>query len=208
MAAPTTVFKNIDPTLATTALDTLAERLTQFSSGTTISTGAGNEWNFGTIDISGGAADSAVKHAMWKVTVNGGNTLVDTFKLWISTAAGQPADQWGFAQAGTVFKAAALKYETGGTNGVLYVASATTSSYASWVGSFIINPLEVAAEPGAQNVYAGAGGTSCDITTIGTTEDVVGWEGYLHVAAGETTGTYKGLDSGKEFRANLKFSYS
>lgn len=207
MAAPTTGFKNIAITLATTALDTVAERRTEFSNGATISTGAGNEWNFGTVDISGGAANSAVKHAMWKVTANGGNTTVDTFKIWISTASGQPADQWGFAQAGTVFKAVALRYEAG-ANGAAYVANADATSYTNWTAAGVINPFQVATEPGSQNAYSGAGATSVDITTIGTTEDVVGWEGYLAVAAGETTGTYKGLDSGKEFRGNFKYSYS
>lgn len=209
MAAPTTEFRDIDITKATTALDTVGERRTEFAAGTLISTGAGNEWNFGTIDISAGAANSVVKHAQWKPTANGGNTTVDTFKIWISTAAGQPADQWGFAQAGTVFKAAALKYESGGASGILYVASATDSSYSSWAaGTYVYNPFQVATEPGSQNAYNGAGASSINITTIGTTDDVVGWEGILAVASGETTGTYKGLDSGKEFRANFKYSYS
>lgn len=207
MAAPTTVFKNLSIALAATALDTVGERRTEFASGTTISTGAGNEWNFGTVDISGGAANSLVKMAMWKVTVNGGNTLVDTFILWISTAAGQPADQWGFAQGATTFKAIALRYEAG-ANGALYVANAVTTSYTSFTDAGSIVPLQVATAPGSQNVYSGVGATSIDITTIDSTDDVVGWEGFLAVAAGETTGTYKGLDSGKEFRANFKYSYS
>lgn len=207
MAAPTTQFKSLAISLAATALDTVAERRTEFTAGTTISTGAGNEWNFGTIDISGGAADSLVKMAMWKVTVNGGNTLVDTFILWISTAAGQPADQWGFAQGATTFKGMALRYEAG-ANGAAYVANASTSSYSSWSASGAIDPVQVATTPVSQNVYSATGTTSIDITTIDTSDDVVGWEGYLHVAAGETTGTYKGLDSGKEFRANYRYSYS
>ena len=60
----------------------------------------------------------------------------------------------------------------------------------------------------------GAGGTGVDepndeiITTPGTSADAYFWAMYESIAASETTGTYKGQDSGYELRFNFKYEYS
>ena len=200
MAAPTTGFKKFARTKAVADLDTLAERIgatVGWGSGdfTTVDTGA-NPLDMGTIDISGGAANSLVFYLTWKPTANGGNTLVDNFRLWCET--GSP-DYWGFTLAGTYLKMAAMKFEAG-TNGQAYVINATTGSY-TWAN---INQ----AGAGSQNVYSGNGNTSINITTIGTTEDIVGAALYLAVADNEVTGTYQGTTSGKEFRGSFRYDYS
>ncbi|MCJ8328330.1 MAG: hypothetical protein MJK08_14660, partial [Campylobacterales bacterium] len=85
MAIPTTRFREIPNNTATTAVDTTAERLAAIAGESTVSTGSGNEADFGTVDISSGAADSSVLTLLWDVTADGGNTSVDTFKLWLSS---------------------------------------------------------------------------------------------------------------------------
>lgn len=192
MAEPTTRFREWPITLATTALDTAAERLAAVAGESTVSTGAGNELDFGTVDISGGAADSAVKMCAWDVTADGGNTTVETFKLWLSSN--------GWDQAGTVAKFVALSGGDQGTpsNTENYVQNATTSSYTFG------NMAE--SEPGGQNVYPSDEGSSMALST--TSDDVVFWAEYVAVAASETTGTYKGTDSGYEFQHTFKYSYS
>ena len=201
MAAPTTGFKKFARTKVATDLDTLAERIgatTGWGSAdlTTVDTGA-NPLDIGTVDISGGAANSLVFYLCWKPTANGGNTLVDNFRIWCET--GSP-DYWGFTLGTTYLKMAAMKFEAGGANGQTYVANATTASY-TWAN---INQSGA----GSQNVYSGLGGTSINITTIGTTEDIVGAALYLAVADNEVTGTYQGTTSGKEFRGAFRYDYS
>lgn len=201
MAAPTTAFKKHPRTLVATTLDTLAERLDATNGWasanfTTVDTGA-NPLDFGTVDISGGAANSLVFYLAWKVTANGGNTLADNFRVWYETTS---PDNWGFTLAGTILKQAPMKYETGGANGQLYTVNAVTGTY-TW------SDVNVAGAP-AQNAYAGGGATSVNITTIGTTEDLVAVAQYLAVADNETTGTYQGVTAGKEFRGSFRFDYS
>ena len=94
MAEPTARFRLIPQATATTAVDTAAERLAAIGGQSVISTGAGNEADFGTIDISGGAANSGVLTMLWDITADGGNTTVEAFKLWMSSN--------GFDQAGSV----------------------------------------------------------------------------------------------------------
>lgn len=192
MAIPTTRFRLIPNNTATTAVDTAAERLAAITGESVVSTGAGNEADFGTVDISGGANDSSVLTLLWDVTADGGNTTVDTFKLWLSSN--------GFDQAGTVVKFAALSGADQGTptNTQNYVQSATTASY-----TFVNMPES---EPGSQNVYPSDEGTSMTLST--TSDDVIMWAMYVAVAAGETTGTYKGTDTGFEFQHSFRFSFS
>lgn len=192
MAEPTTRFR--DWPIATTAaeLDTSAKRLAAVSGESTVSTGDGNELDFGTIDISSGAANSAVKVCAWDVTADGGNTTVETFKLWLSSN--------GFDQAGTVVKFQPL---SGGDNAAPsntenYVANAVVGSY-TWADM-------PEAEPGTQNVWPTDEGSSMALST--TSDDVVFWAEYLAVASGETTGTYKGTTTDYEFQHSFKYSYS
>lgn len=192
MAAPTTRFRTFPNTTATTAVDTAAERLAAISGESTVSTGDGNELDFGTVDISGGAANSAVKHLIWDVTADGGNTTVEDFRFWLSSN--------GFDQAGTVLKMQPVSGADQGTpsNTENYVANAVVGSY-TWATA-------PEADPGSQNVYPSDEGSSMALST--TSDDVVMIALYVACAADETTGTYKGVDSGYEFRGSFKYSYS
>jgi len=192
MAAPTTVFRTWPITIATTAVDTAAERLAAIAGESSVSTGAGNELDFGTIDISGGAADSAVKMLMWGVTADGGNTTVETFKFWLSSN--------GFDQAGTVVKFQPISgADQGGPSDTEnYIQNATTGSY-TWA------TLDES-EPGAQNVYPSDEGSSMALSTAA--DDTIMIALYVAVADSETTGTFKGTDAGYEFQYSFKYSYS
>lgn len=191
MAEPTARFREIPNNTATTAVDTAAERLAAISGESVVSTGAGNEADFGTVDISGGAANSSVLTLLWDITADGGNTTVETFKLWLSTN--------GFDQAGSVIKFVALSGADQGSPSSTenYVADATTSSY-----TFGDMPET---EPAA-NLYPSDEGSSMALST--NSDDVLMWAMYAAIAASETTGTYKGTDSGYELQFSLKYSYS
>jgi hypothetical protein len=192
MAVPTTRFSLIPQSTAVADIDTAAERLAAISGESVVSTGGGNEVDFGTIDISGGAADSTVKTVLWDVTADGGNTSVDTFKVWLSTN--------GFDQAGTVLKFQQLSGDDQGTPTLTenYIVNAVVGSY-TWT-------TIPESEPGAINAYPTDEGSSMVLST--TSDDVVMWAMYLAVAASETTGTYKGTDSGYEFQMSFKYAYS
>lgn len=192
MAEPTTRFRKIPLTTAVADIDTAAERLAAITGESVVSTGAGNEADFGTVDISGGAADSGVQTILWDVTADGGNTTVETFKLWLSSN--------GFDQAGSVIKFQPLSGGDQGTPSSTenYVVNATTVSY-TWA-----NMPE--SEPGSQNVYPSDEGTSMVLST--TSDDVIMWAMYAAIASGETTGTYSGTTSGYELQHSFKYSYS
>jgi hypothetical protein len=193
MAAPTTRFRLIPQSTLASALDTAAKRIAAISGQQLVSTGVGNEVDFGIVDISSGAADSAVRTLLWDVTANGGNTQVDGFKLWASSL--------GFVQAATVVKLKGLcgADQVTPVNTQQYVANATPASYT------FANMLEV--EPGAQNVWPSDEGVSMDVSG-GASDDAIMWAMHLAIAAGETTGTYKGTDANRELQFSFKFAYS
>ena len=187
MAVPTTQFRSIPISTATTAIDANTERTAAVAGQSVLSTGVGNEWDFGTVDIASGAANSLVKMMFWNVTAYGGNTTVDTFIFYAATS-------FGFDLTSDV-KYAALRYQAG-ANGQLYVINATTATYT-------FSTTTEGSVP-ASNAYSGAGATSF----TSSTDDVVEIAAYVAVAASETTGTYKGTDSGFEFRFNFRYNYS
>jgi len=191
MAEPTTRFRKIPLATATTALDTAAERLAAIASEAIVSTGSGNEADFGTVDISGGAANSGVQTILWDVTADGGNTKVETFKLWLSSN--------GFDQAGSVIKMQPLSGgdQASPSNTENYVANAVVGSY-TWATMPETEP--------AQNVWPTDEGVDMVLST--TSDDVVMWAMYAAIAASETTGTYKGTDAGYELQFSYKYSYS
>ena len=192
MAAPTTRFRLIPNATLTTAVDTAAERLAAISGESVISTGVGNEADFGTVDISGGAANSDVVTMHWDVTADGGNTAVDNFLLWLSDN--------GFDQAGSVIKMQPLSGAAQGSpsNTENYIASAVVGSY-TW-GDM------PESEPGAQNVYPSDEGSNMVLST--GSDDTIMWAMYAAIAAAETTGTYKGTDAGYELQMSFKYAYS
>ena len=191
MAEPTTRFRLIPNNTDPTAIDTPAERTGAITGETVVSTGAGNEADFGVVDIAEGAANSGVLTLLWDVTADGGNTLVENFKLWLSSN--------GFDVAGSVIKGRALSGTDQGSpsNTENYVANATTASY-----TFADMPET---EP-AENVWPTDEGTSMDLST--TSDDAIMWAMYAAIAAGETTGTYRGLTAGYELQFSFKYSYS
>jgi len=192
MAVPTTRFRTFPNTTAAIAVDTAAERLAAISGELVVSTGIGNRLDFGIVDISGGAANSAVKHLMWDVTADGGNTTVEDFRFWLSSN--------GWDQAGTVLKMQPVSGADQGSpsNTENYVANAVVGSY-TWATA-------PEADPGSQNVYPSDEGSSIVLST--TSDDVVMLALYVACASGETTGTYKGTDTGYSFQKSFKYSYS
>lgn len=199
MAPPTTVFRTWLNSVATTALDTAAERLGSAYSPTTISTGAGNELDFGTVDISGGAAFSAVKHASWHCTADGGNTTVEDFRLWMSSN--------GFDIAGSICKMQPLSGGDQGTPSATenYATNATEASYTWDHNGTPDDPLDESL-PSSQNVFPSDEGTSMALST--GSDDIVFWALILSIASGETTGTYKGTDTGYELQFSFRYTYS
>ena len=191
MAEPTTRFREWPIATATASLDTATKRKAAVASESVVSTGDGNELDFGTVDISSGAANSAVKMCAWDVTADGGNTLAETFMIWLSDN--------GFDQAGSVIKFQPLSGSDGTPSDTEeYVANATVASY-TWA-------TMPEADPAAQNLYPTDEGTSMALST--TSDDVVFWAEYAAIAASETTGTYSGTTSGYEFQHTFKYSYS
>lgn len=192
MTVPTIRGRIFPNATATTAVDTASERKGSITSQYTWSTGSGNEANFGTIDISAGAANSAVLHGLIDWTADGGNTLVQDFKIWFSTR--------NFAQAGSVLKFRALNGADNAspTNTQAYVNNATTSSY-----TFSNMPTS---EPGSINLYPTAGTTSMALST--TSADALMFAMYLAIASGETTGTYSGTTASYGLQLSHKYTYS
>ena len=192
MSEPTSRFRLIPNDTAVAALDTPAERLGTITDEETVSTAEGYEADFGTIDISEGAALSDVLTMLWDITADGGNSQVDNFKLWCNAI--------GFDQAASVVRFAALSGgdQASPSNTQNYVADATSTTYT-------LSDMPEA-EPGSQNVYPSDEGSSMDLDT--NSDDVVMWAMILSIAAAETPGTYKGLTSGKELQFSFKCAYS
>ncbi|OEU67546.1 MAG: hypothetical protein BA863_12340 [Desulfovibrio sp. S3730MH75] len=193
MAEPTTRFRLIPQSTTVAAVDTAGERLAAIAGESAKSTGDGNEADYGTVDISSGAANSSVLTMLWDVTAAGGNTTFETFKLWLSSN--------GFDVAGSVVKVQSL---SGGDQGAPsdtenYIANAVVGSY-TWA-------IMVKAEPGAINIWPTDEASSMGLTGD-TSDDVVMWAMYAAIAAGETTGTYKGTTANYELQYSFKYSYS
>ena len=190
MAAPTTRFRKIPQATAAADIDTAAERLAVIASQEVVSTGDGNEADFGTVDISSGAENSGVQTILWDVTADGGNTTVETFKLWASTI--------DFDQAGSVIKLQAL-------SGADQAAPSNTENYVAngVVGSYTWGDMPES-EP-AQNLWPSDEGTSMALST--NSDDVLMWAMYAAIAASETTGTYKGTVADYGLQFSLKYSY-
>jgi len=193
MADPTGRFRLIPQDTTVVAVDDTVVRLADIASQSIVSTGIGNEVDFGTVSISAGAANSGVKTILWDVTANGGNTTVSAFKLWLSDN--------GFDIAASVEKVQPL-------SGADQAAPANTENYIvnGVVGSYTWATADEA-EPGAQNVWPSDEGASMDISG-GASDDVIMWAWYLAIGALETLGTYKGTDAGFELQHTLMFSYS
>ncbi len=198
MATPTTQFRTIPLTTAATAIDIESERTASISGQAIVSTGVGNEADFGTVDISGGAADSGVLQLLFNCTVNGGNTEIADVRLWLSSN--------GFDQAGSVVKVQPISGADTSVpvNTENYVINAVVGTY-TW--ATMAETL-----PGAANLYTNDGSTgeqtTTDITTVGTSDDSYMWAVYAAIAASETAGTYKGTDAGFELQYSLRYSFS
>lgn len=195
MSEPTIRFRLIPQNTPVASIDTPAERIAAIAGQSIISTGAGNEVDWGILDISGGAVNSSVKTMVWDVTANGGNTVVETFRLWCNAI--------GFVIAASVVKIQPLRGNDEGAgpwdDTEQYIVNGVIGSY-TWA-------TMVEAEPGAINVWPSDEGTSMDVSG-GASDDGILWALYLAIAAGETTGTYKGIDAGKELRFSHRYSYS
>ena len=192
MAIPTVRFREIPNNTPEISVDTAGERLSTISGEAVRSTGSGNEADFGVVDISEGAANSGVLTMLWDITADGGNTLVENFKLWLSSN--------GFDQAASVIKFIPLSGADQATPSDTenYIVDASVASY-----SFVDMPE---AEPGAQNVYPSDEGSDMVLST--TSDDVVMWAMYAAIGDNETTGSYYGLKTDFELQFSFKYSYS
>ena len=198
MAVPTHRLRQFDGSEATTAFNTEAQRKGSLTGDATVNFGSppsgGAPLDFGTVDISGGAANSGVVNIRWDVTADGGNTAVSDFKLWIL-----PAD-FGFTGGTTDTKFQAISGSDQGSPSLTenYVQNAVVGSY-TWA-------TVPTSEPGSINLYPTDEGSSMVLST--TSDDAICWANYLAVDAAEVTGTYEAATSGKEFRFSYAFSYS
>jgi len=199
MAAPTTEFRAVANSLATTALDTASERKTAAAAGTLVDASGANPLDFGLVSIAGAVAAvrSAVKHLLFHCTNYQGNSQISNLRAWFAGTG-----NWGFDQAGTRLQYRALRYEAG-ANGSAYVVNADENSYgghAAW------DVMAVQANAPTQNLFAGNGATSF---STGATDDVVGLQALLEVDPAETSGTYLGtVTAGYEMRLSLRFDFS
>lgn len=197
MAEPTTRFRLIPQSTAVADINTPAKRLAAIAGQSIVATGVGSEVDFGEIDISSGAENSGVKTILWDITDDGGNTLCQTFKLWLSDN--------GFDIAASVLKVQPLRGNDEGAgpwnNTEQYIVNGVVGSY-TWATSD-------ESVPGAINVWPSDEGSSMSLPgTNGASDDVVMWAWYLAIANGETTGIYKGTDAGYEIQFSFKYSYS
>jgi len=190
-------MRQIPNSTAVIAVDTAAERIGVISGSAIVLMGdpptADSPLDFGTCDISGGAASSDVATALWDVTADGGNTTAEGFKLWLLAADN------GMSAGSSVCDYEALSGDDQGTPSSTenYIVSATASSYTG-------NAMP-ATEP-AQNLWPSDEGTSMALST--TSDDAIFFAIWWDIAAGETTGTYEAADSGYELRFSYEFSYS
>lgn len=193
MPTPTTRFRQIPNSTASTALNTAAKRLAAITGEREISTGVGNELRLGIADISTTDGNSDVATLLWDVTANGGNTVVKDFAIWLASN--------GFDDANSILKMQPLSGADQATpsNTENYVANAIASSY-TWA-------TMPEADPGSINIWPTDEGTSMDISG-GASDDAIMLAIYAFIDADETSGFYKGLTSGYELRFNLIFTYS
>ena len=208
MAIPTTQVRMIPNVTATTAVDTAAKRRAAIASETSIATSTGglssqvNPADFGTVNISGGPADSGVLHLMWSVTNAQGNTSASSFILWMSTFGSN------FAKALTAvnFRRISGADVVTPTNSENYIANALTSSYT--FAALQENGTAPAANLGSAGDDSLPSASSINITTPGTTDDVVFWASHMHVDTGETTGTYTGNSATTGLQASFQYTYA
>jgi hypothetical protein len=203
MAAPTGKYKTMpNDANCITATDTPGERRGAISGEAEVSTGVGNEADFGSVDITAATdTESAVIMMLWGLSAANSNTTVDNVKLWLTTPI-------GFDQVDSVvrFRALSGTDETTPTNTVNMLA-ADPNIFSTFSG---VTDLPEA-EPGSNNLWDGGPDDTVktiDITTIGSTDTYFMWMWYLLIDGIETLGTYKGVDAGFEIRFNTKFDYS
>ncbi len=193
MAAPIVQFREILLSTPEASLNTEAKRLASITGQIIRSTGAGNEADFSTVDITAGAADSRVVNILWHVSDADGHTLASNFKFWASSL--------GFDDAATKVRMQPLSGADQGSplDTENYVVNATPASYGSWTDM-------PETEPASQNVFPSD--EDGQMAMVTTTDDAVMTALYIAVAAGETPGQYRGTDAGLELQFSFKYSYS
>ena len=199
MAAPTNKWRTFPLNTADTAVDTPAKRLASIASESAVSTAGGEELDFGTVDISGGANQSLVHWLIFDCDNNQSNSTMSDFRLY--------AINWGFTLGNTALKFVCVcdpDTDTPSNCDDDYQTGATVSTY-NGVGW---NTATEESVPTAQNSYPADDSTTIDITTLGTTDDAIMWGLHLHVEDNEQPGTYLGTTSGYEFQIGMRYTYS
>jgi hypothetical protein len=182
MAVPTSEFDQIANTLLALQLDSAVKRTTHHDP---ISTGDGNELDFGDVNIGGGSVNSDVAVLTWHVTNWQSNTQVQNFRFWASSL--------GFDQANTKIKYATWKLDPTSE----WVQNATPND---------VGNTDLPTSEPSQNVYKASDGTTASILSSGN-DTIEAIAMYVAVDGSETIGVYKGVDSGKELRFTLKYDY-
>ena len=184
MAAPTTRFRVIPQNTAVADIDTSVERLAAIAGQAVVSIGA--PATFSSVNLSGGAENSAVMTVIFDITADGGNSTIEDFRLWASTIS--------FVEVASVIKFQALSGADEATPALTenYVADADSTDY-TW-GTM---PETV---PVAQNVYPSDEGASVGVAAD-EADDVIMWAMYAAIAAAEPVGT-------QNLQFSLRFSYS
>lgn len=189
MAAPTGIYYEIAMDAATAALDSDTERLAYTGDGE-VDDGGSDDLSFGSVNIAGGAANSALNAMLWRVSAWNSNTSITNFRFWVTE---------NFAQAASKMKWVHCMLDATSE----WVPSATISSYSAAPNGGWADMDE--SEPAANIV--GADGSSTTITAAAddTLEAMVM---YAAIAASETLGTYTGTGGSYDLQFSLKFDYS
>ena len=181
MGVPVSEFNQFPLMLAKTDLDSATERL---NINYPISTGDGNELDFGSVDITSGPGYSSVRAFAWQVTNFDGNSKVQNFRFWLSSN----------GLTGTGSK---VCYDTW-TLDTDWVQNAEPGD----VGSTAVP----SSEPETYNVLKATGGANWFIeSTANDTTQAVAL--YVYADSDEPLGTYRGTDSGMELQFTFKYDY-
>ncbi|RLC83484.1 MAG: hypothetical protein DRJ03_17070 [Chloroflexi bacterium] len=188
MGAPTTEFKQVPVTTDGSTIEDADLRYTAVNGFSAVD--VGTPLDFGSVSISGGAADSSVQAVVFRVSAFNGATDVTNLRFWVTYDFIASTVEWASPKL---------------TATTEWVQNPTTSSY-----TYATLPVS---EPGSANLNK-ADGVTANLTAevptgspaySDTTEAMVM---YVAVGATENLGTYTGSGGSQDFQYNLKFDFS
>lgn len=190
MAAPVGIFYEIAMAATTAALDTSGERLAYTGDGEVDDSGS-HDLSFGSVNIGGGAANSALNAVLWHIGTWNSNVSITNFRFWVTE---------NFTEVDSHMKWVHCALDPTSE----WVPSAVIADYAAAPNSGWANMEE--SEPGSANIV-GADGSSTTILAASedTLEAIVM---YAAIAASEVLGTYTGTAGSYDLQFTLKFDYA